>query len=138
VQGEKLFFDEFDELFRKFGDSSIFAFAKLIAQAKSVNCGKDFAKRVEIAEEVHRVNRYAPAADVSVALNHNVIRKSVPDDGSGCVSHYRKRATGIWCVVLSGGLTTCKVAKRKMDVLMKDVREVDGSEGARIKALRLL
>lgn len=99
VQDKKLFFDESDKLLGNLGDSSALALAELVAQAKTLDCGKGFAKRVEVAEEVRRVNRYAPTANVSAALDQDVVMKSVPDNGSGRVSHRRKLASEIWCVV---------------------------------------
>lgn len=63
-RGEKLFFDVFDEFFRKFGDSSDFAFAKLVAQAKGVDRGNGLAECFDVTDKVHGLDWYAPAIDV--------------------------------------------------------------------------
>lgn len=75
VQFEELVFDESDKLSGKFCYSSVLAFAESVAQAKAVYCWKSFAERVEFAEEVCRVNRHAPTADVSVALEQGLMEK---------------------------------------------------------------
>jgi hypothetical protein len=56
-QSEKLFFDEFDELFGKFSDASVLAFAELVAQAKSLDDGNCPSECVEVTKKVRRLDR---------------------------------------------------------------------------------
>jgi hypothetical protein len=60
VQDEKLFFNEFDEFFGKFGDSSVLAFAELVAQAKSVNGRNGLAEGIKVTQKVHEPDGHAP------------------------------------------------------------------------------
>ena len=75
LQNKKLFFDEFDNLLGEFSDEDVLALvAESIAPAQSVDCRDDLAIRIEIAQEVQRIDWDAPKADVSALLDQDVMK----------------------------------------------------------------